>query len=172
MPLNVENLNKLIAHLEAQPPERINMGYGVVREHPCGSCGCIIGHADLVWPELEDFEYDEERGLAGMLGLARGQAYQLTHPMGWSDECKGVVRYPASRVIATLIRLRDVFEATGQIVVDWGPEPGEEPKPAWTPPQAIEAAVGLPVELTRFLADPAPVTAKTSASPLPCSGEV
>lgn len=148
--LNIPNLDKLIAHLEAQPPERINMGHVVVEEHPCGTCGCIIGHSDVLWPEIADNDFDETDGLAGKLGLNFSQTYQLTHPAYWRDEEDGVKRYPAHRVIATLKRLRDRFLATGEIVVDWGADPDAgEP---WAAPKAIEITQPeLPEEITRLL---------------------
>jgi len=149
--LNIPNLDKLIAHLEAQPPERINMGFPEVEEHPCGTCGCIIGHADLLWPEIMDADFYELGGLAGKIGLDYSQTFDLTHPLNWRDEKDGVRRYPAHRVIATLKRLRDRFLATGEIVVDWGPEPtAGEP---WTAPRAVEITPpALPETLTRLLA--------------------
>ena len=156
MSLNVENLKRLIAHLEAQPPERINMAFGEYEDHPgCGTCGCILGHADLIWPELYELDREndagEHFGLADKLGLSDKQTIQLTHPPGYTRECDGVVRYPAHRVIATLKRLRDHYLATGEIVVDWGPEPtAGEP---WAAPQAIELTPpALPAEITRLLA--------------------
>jgi hypothetical protein len=71
-------------------------------------------------------------------------------PDGYFDEGEGVVRYPAHRVIATLKRLRDHYLATGEIVVDWGPEPtAGEP---WAAPQAVELKEpALPAEITRLL---------------------
>ena len=161
MTLNIPNLGKLIAHLEAQPPERINMGHEIVQEHPCGTCGCIIGHAFLVWGF--DWFGDESvvRQLAKRLGLSNTLVFRLTHPENWHDEKSGAKRYPAHRVIATLKRLRDRFLATGEIVVDWGPEPGSEPAQPWAAPQARELTPpALPETITRFLAAE-PVTTGT-----------
>lgn len=156
--LNVPNLDKLIAHLEAQPPERINMGYVEVREWPgCGTAGCIVGHARLIWPR---------RGLEN-IGLGSpfqidGPWERLVTPPDWEDERKaGHYRYPAHRVIATLKRLRDHYLATGEIVVDWGSEPtAGEP---WAAPQAIELTEpALPAEITRLLSI-APATETSGA---------
>lgn len=156
--LNIPNLDKLIAHLEAQPPERINMGYVEVREWPgCGTAGCIVGHARLIWPR---------RGLEAV-GLGSpfqidGPWDRLVTPPDWEDERKaGHFRYPAHRVIATLKRLRDTYLRTGEIVVDWGPEPGSEPAQPWAAPQACELTPpALPETITRFLAAE-PVTTGT-----------
>lgn len=154
MALNIPNLDKLIAHLEAQPPERINMGVGIVKDYGpgCGTCGCIAGHSELVWPEIAPFDWeDEEQGLAWKLGMSTVDLQDLTHPDGFWLHLKGDLRYPAHRVIATLKRLRDRFLATGEIVVDWGPEPTEGQP--WAAPQAVELTPpALPAEITRFLA--------------------
>lgn len=154
MTLNVPNLDKLIAHLEAQPPERINMAFVEVTENECGTCGCIIGHAKLLWPDQIRFGYEAE--LVRMIGID-DEIFELTRPEGWVGEDEGVKRYPAHRVIATLKRLRDHYLATGEIVVDWGSEPtAGEP---WAAPQAIELTPpALPAEITRLL-DPAKVEA-------------
>lgn len=153
MALNVPNLDKLIAHLEAQPPERINMGTITVRHHEkCGAAGCILGHAKLIWPH-------------GFYAITEISLDQLFEPDGWLDEDTkaGGIRYPAHRVIATLKRLRDRFLATGEIVVDWGPEPGDEPAQPWAAPQAIElTAPALPEAITRLLSAE-PVTTATEA---------
>jgi hypothetical protein len=154
--LNIPNLDTLIAHLEAQPPERINMGFVAVAEREeCGTCGCIFGHARLVQNDssLSDHEFQD------WLGLTQAQRWDLTMPSGWEDEKGGVVRYPAHRVIATLKRLRDRFLATGEVAVDWGPEPTEGQP--WAAPQARELTPpALPETITRFLAAE-PVTTGT-----------
>lgn len=156
MSLNIPNLDKLIAHLEAQPPERINMGYVIVQDRGCGTCGCILGHAGLLFRSSPTTE-----GLAKTLGIEWGASLVLTQPEGWEDETDGVTRYPAHRVIATLKRLRDRFLATGEVVVDWGPEPGSEPAQPWAAPQARELTPpALPETITRFLAAE-PVTTGT-----------
>lgn len=145
MSLNIPNLDRLIAHLEAQPPERINMGFTTVRRRPIvGECGCILAHSDLLFGDWMGCEaFDPQDVLPNSLYM----------PDGFSDERDGVRRYPAHRVIATLKRLRDRFLATGEIVVDWGPEPGSEPAQAWSAPRAIEIAPpALPETLTRLLA--------------------
>ena len=119
MTLNIPNLDKLIAHLEAQPPERINMGWVQVTDYrDCGTCGCIIGHASL----LVGQERIRDSDFGKMLGIDQRQRWDLTMPEDFHREQDGVTRYPAHRVIATLKRLRDRFLATGEIVVDWGPE--------------------------------------------------
>lgn len=150
--LNVPNLDKLIAHLEAQPPERINMGFGAVSVNQCGTCGCIGGHILLIWPEME-WNYDETADdIANALGVDRVFAEQLGYPRGYIREIDGVKRYPAHRVIDTLKRLRDRFLATGEVVVDWGAEPGSEPAQTWAAPQAVELTPPeLPETLTRLL---------------------
>ena len=157
MALNVPNLDKLIAHLEAQPPERINMGWVDVEDHPCGTCGCIIGHAALLF---SDIDTDDDYTVFSKLGLTYRQGSHLTTPEEWIAEKEGSRRYPAHRVIATLKRLRDRFLATGEIVVDWGAEPGSEPAQAWSAPRAVEITPpALPETLTRLLAaDRAPAT--------------
>ncbi|AYO83612.1 hypothetical protein [Methylobacterium brachiatum] len=140
--LNIPNLDKLIAHLEAQPPERINMGWVEVEPHACGTCGCIKGHAYLVFGSWNLSEH---------IALETKPYYELVIPPGWRKEQDGVRRYPAHRVIATLKRLRDRFLATGEIVVDWGPEPTEGQP--WSAPRAVELTPpALPAEITRFLA--------------------
>jgi hypothetical protein len=153
--LNIPNLDKLIAHLEAQPPERINMGYVQVADYlDCGTCGCIIGHASLLVGQKKIRDPDFER----FLGIGQRQRWDLTMPENFYLEQGGVTRYPAHRVIATLKRLRDRFLATGEIVVDWGAEPSAgEP---WSAPRAIEITPpALPETLTRLLAaDRAPAT--------------
>ncbi|WCS27285.1 hypothetical protein LOK46_10835 [Methylobacterium sp. NMS14P] len=142
MTLNVPNLDKLIAHLEAQPPERINMAFTSVRQRPLvGECGCILAHSDLLFGDTIGCEaFDPEDVVPNDLYM----------PDGYFDEGEGVVRYPAHRVIATLKRLRDHYLATGEIVVDWGPEPtAGEP---WAAPQAVELTPpALPAEITRLL---------------------
>lgn len=146
MALNIPNLDKLIAHLEAQPPEAINMRFIVVRERPeCGTAGCILGHADLVFGD-EGFEAIDPDDVVSM---------ELFTPDGFNQEERGHLRYPAHRVIATLKRLRDHYLTTGEIVVDWGPEPGDEAKASWTAPKAVELSPpALPEEITRLLAVP------------------
>jgi hypothetical protein len=143
MSLNIPNLDKLIAHLEAQPPERINMGCIRVQEYPeCGTAGCIVGHAFILFADGLQAIYTDSFEWGG-----------LTTPPGWEKEDTkvGGIRYPAHRVIATLKRLRDRFLATGEIVVDWGPEPTEVQP--WAAPQAVELTPpALPAEITRFLA--------------------
>ncbi|WP_449411047.1 hypothetical protein [Methylobacterium komagatae] len=147
--MNIDNLNKLIAHLEAQPPERINMGWvDVIHRDGCGTCGCISGHAMMLWPET--ILASQDIGL--ILDIGCSDVEHLTMPRGWMGEVSGDLRYPAHRVIATLKRLRDTYLSTGQVVVDWGPEPGEESKQAWTAPQVAEViAPALPAELTSLL---------------------
>ncbi len=158
--MNVENLNKLISHLEAQPPERINMGRGLVRNWECGTCGCIGGHAELIWPEIAEYMWEDvDGGLAHKLGLGEQTCLDITHPDEyWRDE-NGSRKYPAYRVIATLTRLRDTYLSTGQVVVDWGPEP-DAGKP-WVAPHVSEViAPTLPAEITSLLR---PSLAKTEA---------
>jgi hypothetical protein len=151
MALNIPNLDKLIAHLEAQPPERINMAFGLVERHPCGTCGCIAGHAILLWPAAHDDFRPAWATLVSALLVSQHVARKLAYPKDYRGEVRGVRRYPAHRVIATLKRLRDRFLATGEIVVDWGPEPtAGQP---WAAPQAVELTPpALPAEITRFLA--------------------
>lgn len=156
MSLNIPNLDTLIAHLEAQPPERINMGWIQVADYlDCGTCGCIIGHASLLAGQERIRDSDFEK----MLGIDQRQRWDLTMPEDFHREQSGVRRYPAHRVIATLKRLRDRFLATGEIVVDWGPEPTEGQP--WAAPQARELTPpALPETITRFLAAE-PVTTGT-----------
>jgi hypothetical protein len=145
--LNIPNLDKLIAHLEAQPPERINMGYVEVEKYSCGTCGCIAGHAMLLWPDKLTLSQE----IGGVLGLEYVACKKLIMPACYLDEQGGAIRYPAHRVIATLKRLRDRFLAAGEVVVDWGPEPTEGQP--WAAPQAVELTPpALPAEITRFLA--------------------
>jgi hypothetical protein len=152
---NIPNLDKLIAHLEAQPPERINMGYVDVAPHgSCGTCGCIAGHAALLEGKVS-YEMPSPE-LGEFLGLQPDDYIALAAPRAWFEESEGVRRYPAHRVIATLKRLRDRFLATGEIIVDWGAEPSAGDP--WTAPRAIEITPpALPETLTRLLAaQPAP----------------
>lgn len=159
--MNIDNLNKLIAHLEAQPPERFNMRFLfsggeatwlVPNLHECGTAACIAGHCAL----LQGFKVGNEYGanFAGpWLGLYMEQYDELFCPdNGESNYFDHPEKYPLSRAIATLKRLRDTYLSTGQVVVDWGPEPGEEPKTPWTAPQIKEViAPALPAELTSLL---------------------
>ncbi|WP_345820402.1 hypothetical protein ABC766_00030 [Methylobacterium fujisawaense] len=162
--LNVANLDKLIAHLEAQPPEKFNMraffsegahstwsGRGIEIIHECGTAACIAGWIMVLHPEaLSDSDLAAE-----WLGLSGGRGCLLFEPPGYSEDG----RYPLSRAIATLKRLRDRFLATGEIVIDWGPEPSDEPAQPWAAPQATELTQpALPAEITRLL-EPAKVEA-------------
>jgi len=142
--LNIPNLDKLIAHLEAQPPERINMAFWTTERT---GCGCYIAHGREVFP-YEGIE---------AIGLPTRLYEKLFNPPGHYDERYGVKRYPAHRVIATLKRLCDHYLATGEVVVDWGPEPtAGEP---WAAPQAIELTPpALPAEITRLLSAPSDTT--------------
>ncbi len=141
--LNVPNLDKLIAHLEAQPPERINMAF--IGSPECGTPGCIMGHIKAV-------SHAASCTIDGFLDIDGSLGDDLACPPGWMDERlhAGGIRYPAHRVIATLKRLRDHYLATGEIVVDWGAEPtAGEP---WAAPQAVELTPpALPAEITRLL---------------------
>lgn len=129
MTLNIPNLDKLIAHLEAQPPDRINMGFVLVEErHGCGTAGCIEGHALLLWTFRTCYDF------ADILGIPHDVVHDLITPANYHDERSGIRRYPAHRVIATLKRLRDRFLATGEIVVDWGAEPSAGDP--WAAPRA------------------------------------
>lgn len=158
--LNIPNLDKLIAHLEAQPPERINMGEVLVKERDgCGACGCIIGHAELIWKSRRNNYALAAEVFGGIVDARIWNA--LVRPEGWEDEAAGGIRYPMTRVIATLKRLRDRFLATGEVIVDWGLEPGSEPAQPWAAPQAHELTPpALPETITRFLAAE-PVTTET-----------
>lgn len=148
--MNIVNLNKLIAHLEAQPPERINMAfYTVAERHECGTAGCIAGHIKLIDYKISGLSYEV---VESYLGIDMHDAFKISHPNNYSSDASGVRIYPAHRVIATLKRLRDTYLATGQVVVDWGPEPGEEPKTPWVAPQVAEViAPALPAEITSLL---------------------
>jgi len=149
MSLNIPNLDKLIAHLEAQPPERFDIQYGRFSWHPCGTAACILGHGSALWGDCSFEEVSSRIGGHDKLSIA------LYHPPGYSGS-NSVQRYPLWRAIATLKRLRDRFLATGEIVVDWGAEPGAgEP---WAAPRAAEITPpALPETLTRLLAaQPAP----------------
>ncbi len=155
MTLNVPNLDKLIAHLEAQPPERINMAWFEVEQHKhCGTAGCIGGHILLIGRKKVTRE-TSYGAIVDYLGLDIEDSQRLAYPADYHDDFYGVRRYPAHRVIATLKRLRDHYLASGEIVVDWGPEPtAGEP---WAAPQAIELTPpALPAEITRLL-EPAKV---------------
>ncbi|MGU3387167.1 hypothetical protein ACLBYG_21845 [Methylobacterium sp. D53M] len=155
MTLNVPNLDKLIAHLEAQPPERFNMKSYFTRDaraleyvenrsdlHACGTAACIAGHIFLMNSNM----YAIGREAAEWLGLGLHDRIKLFEPEGF----RSAERWPLIRAIATLKRLRDHYLATGEIVVDWGSEPGAgEP---WAAPQAIELTPpALPAEITRLL---------------------
>ena len=153
--LNIPNLDKLIAHLEAQPPEKFNMAdvfvkNGVVcddlrREmHNCGTAACIVGWIYTI-AALPIRREDANK----WLGVSYERGCQLFTPRHYEETS----RYPLHRAISTLKRLRDRFLATGEIVVDWGPEPGEEPPQPWSAPQAVELSPpALPAEITRLLA--------------------
>ena len=149
MSLNVVALNKLIAHLEKQPSERFNMRYAEFNEHPCGTAACISGHAKTIWHL--SVSGDVARHLFG--GMSVHDA--LFCPEGWEVEHAAARRYPLRRAIATLKRLRDRFLATGEIVVDWGPEPGQEPRKAWAAPVV---SGGLPASITGALDGSFPLT--------------
>jgi hypothetical protein len=154
--MNIDNLNKLIAHMEAQPPEQIDMAS--VGNPQCGTPGCIVGHSLWVF---KNGPWHPVRSFADAIDLGYGYASDLAHPEGFMSERYGFVRYPAHRVIATLKRLRDTYLATGQVVVDWGPEPVDEPKTPWIAPQIAEViAPALPAEITSLLR---PSAVKTEA---------
>lgn len=171
MSLNVENLNKLIAHLEAQPPERFNikncfstahgkMSAAVLSLDDCGTAACIAGHCAVVagLPIGSPFDSDDAEA---WLGLPRLGLHDLFMPPDYWVTPRA---YPLSRALRTLYILRDTYLRTGEIVVDWGPEPGEEPAQTWSAPQAVEVVSPvLPESLTRILswhdrvvAEPAP----------------
>lgn len=148
MTLNVARVSELIAHLEKQPEERFHMGFAFFDQHPCGSAACLLGHGNIVWGARYRFGI-AFNDIADRLGLSKEQAGHLFTPDGWRDDIRTVAaRWPLSRAIATLKRLRDVYEATGQVVVDWGPEPGEEPKREWSAPIV---SGGLPSSITDVL---------------------
>ena len=153
--LNIPNLDKLIAHLEAQPPEKFNMadvflmngvGCDDLRHHMhnCGTAACIVGWIYTI------AALPIQRSHANKwLGISYQDGFQLFTP----DRYNEADRYPLSRAIATLKRLRDRFLATGEIVVDWGAEPRSEPAQSWSAPRAIEITPpALPETLTRLLA--------------------
>jgi len=144
MSLNIPNLDKLIAHLEAQPPERINMAWAFFKKTPLyGECGCIIAHANEVFPGNH---------ISPIFGDKRISDALFMPPHYYDEDEILQKRYPAHRVIATLKRLRDRFLATGEIVVDWGAEPGSEPAQPWAAPRAVEITPpALPETLTRLL---------------------
>lgn len=144
--LNVANLEKLIAHLEAQPPETFNMGN--TEFEGCGTAACIGGHIcalfGMNWMEACDALGTDDK------------LSKLYVPQGWMHESRAErQRYPLPRAIATLKRLRDHYLATGEIVVDWGPEPGDEPAQPCAAPRATELTPPeLPASLTRLLSAP------------------
>lgn len=144
--MNVKSLDKLIAHMEAQPPEQIDMS--VVGSPQCGTPGCIVGHSLWVF---QNGPWHPVRSFADAIDIGYSDASDLAHPEGFMAQCNGANRYPAYRVIATLKRLRDTYLATGNVVVDWGPEPGEEPKTPWVAPQVFEVITALPAEITSLL---------------------
>lgn len=139
MTLNVQNLDRLISHLEGLPEERFNMGY-FMRENECGTVCCIAGHIDLM--EGGDIDNDE------FLGMTMEQGSKLIMPPGYINDQHGNKKYPLSRAIRTLKHMRSEFLRTGQVVVDWdAPEPVA--RKDWAPPMAREQQ--LPVELTALL---------------------
>lgn len=149
MSLNVAALNELIAHLERQPEERFNMASVKFEKHACGTAACIAGHGMLI------FGLNGSRHVQYKLGLPYDAYWPLFMPDGFDVETESVRRYPLSRAIATLKRLRDRFLATGEIVVDWGPEPGQEPRKTWAAPVV---SGGLPASITAALDGSFPLT--------------
>lgn len=157
--MNIGNLNKLIAHLEAQPPERFNMrwvfsngngggGLRVLSLHECGTAACIAGHCAIL-KGLKPGDVSGSETACEWLGLHWIPSMDLFVPDEYFERPE---RYSLARAIATLNRLRDTYLSTSQVVVDWGPEPGEEPKQAWTAPQIAEVInPALPAELTSLL---------------------
>lgn len=135
--LNIPNLDKLIVRLEAIEPIHFNM------RHVCGTACCITGWSIMFFKEsvgtfinLPDVD-EKYRDL--IMPDYENEGW-LWHPE----------RYPLSRALEMLQRLRDRFLATGEIVVDWGPEPTEGQP--WSAPQAVEQPPALPAEITRLLA--------------------
>jgi hypothetical protein len=155
--LNIPNLNRLITHLEAQPPETIDMGAyaeGPLSVHLCGTAGCIAGWSLAIRDGRYDpDEYDgcETFDAAVFLGMPTTN-YSDYRDLFCPPEFSSRKMYPAHRVIATLKRLRDHFLATGEVVVDWGPEPSADPAQPWSAPQATELSPPeLPESLTKLL---------------------
>ena len=158
--MNVEHLSKVIAIMERLPPDRVDMSNyanGVLGDQACGTAGCIAGWALVA----KNGRFDPSEGdpsndatvdaAAKYLGIY-SHDYMFYRGLFCPDEYTKTARYPAHRVIATLKRLRDTYLSTGQVVVDWGPEPGEEPKTPWVAPHIAEViAPTLPAEITSLL---------------------
>lgn len=59
---------QLIAHLRTMPPEQFDFQY-IHKNTGCGSAGCAVGQAPILWPELvQHISQEHEIGL-GYLGV-------------------------------------------------------------------------------------------------------
>lgn len=101
---NTANINDLIEHLRALPPEEFSMR---------APCMCLIGQAARI--SGEDFR---DVGTYDYLGLSSLDGTRvetsLVMPHGWEDEPDGGLLYPIPVVIRMLEIARD------ENTVDWG----------------------------------------------------
>lgn len=160
--LHIPNLNKLITLMQTLRPDQFYMkwmfrnaggrqnanarGNAIVDLSDCGTAACIAGECGIA-AGLTPGQTWNAGDARVWLGLTRRQADELFEPPAHYSRPD---TYPLWRAIATLKRLRDRFLATGEIVVDWGPEPTEGQP--WSLPHAIEIRdPELPEALTRLL---------------------
>lgn len=113
--MNIANLDKLIAALEAAPDEKFNMesyfsstsgkALSTASQSSCRSAACIAGWcmwaAGVKGKEDSAFVFSD-----GWLELEANQSMSLFQPPGFWDRD----RYTRSHAIATLKRLRDTGE--------------------------------------------------------------
>lgn len=166
--LNVAACRELVAYMHRLTPSQFNMGWVFrpnendtgpyrsfavpVDKHRCGTAACIAGLCAFLAGAGPGELWGTSKA-ADYLGLTDVQNEALFTPDGWLNDREGNQRYPLFRAIATLERLVSHYEATGKVVVDWGPEPGDEPKRPWSAPVV---SGGLPLSLTIALDAPAP----------------
>lgn len=140
MTLNVENLDRLISHLEGLPENKFSIRYLSVIEE-CGTVACIAGWCNF----LEGNKSEGVYSAGDWLGLGSDDYVSLFCPDQFSVSPE---LYPLPRAIRTLKHMRSEFMRTGEVVVDWdAPEPVE--KPAWAAPKAVERV--LPEEIVSLL---------------------
>jgi hypothetical protein len=142
MSLNIQNLDRLISHLEGVPEADFNMKYVHKTDHPCGTACCIAGYSRILTTGRHSV-----RGFLG-LWLNDDAVEGIMRPPGWQNETDRNKAYPLSRAIRTLKHMRSEYLRTGKVVVDWdAPEPVT--KAAWVAPKAAERR--LPDEIVSLL---------------------
>lgn len=147
MTLNIQNLDRLISHLEGLPEEKFDMKHLITQENECGTVACIAGWCNVIGNAHD--EYADAITAQAWLSISdHGLRDSLFCPDGYYDTPE---IYPLSRAIRTLKHMRAEFLRTGQVVVDWdAPEPAERLE--WSAPVVAERT--LPAVLTSLLGTP------------------